>query len=188
MTPTTTGYPTRMDQFDSDYCQIVAKAIDEDQVGVPDRILDNLRNLEPIVQEFAVNQLVHSLQTATRAERAGESLDVVVGALCHDMAKTLSNANHDAVAGEMVRPYLSADAAWMVAHHQDFQGRHYYHVLGLDPEAREEYRDHPAYELTARFADDYDQVAFDPMYDTLPLEHFEPMVRDVFSRTPSTGL
>ena len=184
----TTNYPTRMDEFGSDYCRIVASAIDEDQLLVPGRILANLRNLESIVQEFAVDQLVHSLQTATRAERAGESVDVVVGALCHDMAKTLGNANHDAVAGEMVRPYLNDDAAWMVAHHQDFQGRHYYHVLGLDPEAREQYRGHPAFDLTARFADDYDQLSFDPSYDSLPLEHFEPMVREVFSRMPSTVL
>ena len=187
VTPTT-NYPTRMDEFDSDYCRIVASAIDEDQLLVPGRILANLRNLESIVQEFAVDQLVHSLQTATRAERAGESVDVVVGALCHDMAKTLGNANHDAVAGEMVRPYLNDDAAWMVAHHQDFQGRHYYHVLGLDPEAREQYRGHPAFDLTARFADDYDQLSFDPSYESLPLEHFVPMVREVFSRMPSTVL
>ena len=182
------SYPTRMDEFDPDYCRIVDSAINEDQLLLPDRILANIRNLESIVQEFAVDQLVHSLQTATRAERAGESVDVVVGALCHDMAKTLSNANHDAVAGEMVRPYLDDDTAWMVANHQDFQGRHYYHVIGLDPEAREQYRGHPAFDLTARFADDYDQLSFDPSYESLPLEHFVPMVREVFSRVPSTVL
>jgi len=25
-------------------------------------------------------------------------------------------------------------------------------------------------------------VAFDPDYDTLPLEHFEPLVREIFAR------
>ena len=184
----TSAYPTRMDEFGTAYCEILGKAIEEDAVLTPDRVLANLRRLEPIVQEFAVNQLVHALQTATRAERAGEDLDVVVGALCHDMAKTIINANHDAIAGEMVRPYLSEDVTWMVGHHQDFQGKHYYHVLGLDPAAREQFRGHPAFDLTVRFADDYDQIAFDPNYDTLPLEHFEPMVREVFSREPSTIL
>jgi predicted HD phosphohydrolase len=183
-----TGYPTRMDEFDTAYCEILGKAIEEDARLTADRVLANLRALEPIVQEFAVDQLVHALQTATRAERAGEELDVVVGALCHDMAKTIINANHDKIAGEMVRPYLSEEVTWMVAHHQDFQGRHYYDVLGLDPDAREQYRGHRSFDLTARFADDYDQVSFDPDYDTLPLEHFEPMVREVFGRQPSTIL
>ena len=183
-----TEYPTRMDEFSTEYCEILARAIDEDELRTPDRVLANIRALEAIDQEFAVNQLVHSLQTATRAERAGEEVDVIVGALCHDMAKTILQANHDAIAGEMVRPYLSEEVTWMVGHHQDFQGKHYYHVLGLDPDAREQYRGHPAFELTARFADDYDQISFDPDYDTLPLEHFEPMVREVFSREPSTVL
>ena len=31
--------------------------------------------------------------------------------------------------------------------------------------------------LAERFADEWDQKAFDPAYDTLPLEHFEPLVR-----------
>ena len=34
------------------------------------------------------------------------------------------------------------------------------------------------------FCERYDQTSFDPDYPTLPLEHFEPMVREVFSRTP----
>ena len=67
----------------------------------------------------------------------------------------------------------------MIRVHQDFQGRHYYAHFGGDPDARETHRD----ELTAdewvlaeRFADEWDQKAFDPAYDTLPLEHFEPLV------------
>jgi hypothetical protein len=34
---------------------------------------------------------------------------------------------------------------------------------------------------TAEFCEKYDQRAFDPDYDTLPLEHFEPVVRAVFA-------
>ena len=34
--------------------------------------------------------------------------------------------------------------------------------------------------LAAQFADEWDQIAFDPDYDTLPLEHFEPKVRELF--------
>ena len=65
--------------------------------------------------------------------------------------------------------------------HQDFQGRHYYAYFDKDPNAREQYRGHPAFELAEQFADEWDQAAFDPAYPTLPLEHFEPLVRATFS-------
>jgi predicted HD phosphohydrolase len=72
----------------------------------------------------------------------------------------------------------------MILVHQDFQGAHYYHHFGGDPNARETHRDSltdDEFELAARFADDWDQTSFDPDYDTLPLEHFEPAVREVFA-------
>jgi predicted HD phosphohydrolase len=69
--------------------------------------------------------------------------------------------------------------------HQDFQGRHYYHHFGGDPSARDQYKGHPAYELAERFADEWDQAAFDPDYDTLPLEHFEPRLRELFANPKS---
>ena len=64
---------------------------------------------------------------------------------------------------------------------------HYYARMGLDPMMRRKHKDHPAYELAAQFADEWDQTAFDPDYDTLPLEHFEPMVREVFGRSPAVA-
>jgi hypothetical protein len=36
--------------------------------------------------------------------------------------------------------------------------------------------------LAAKFADEWDQKAFDPGYDTLPLEHFESRVRAIFAK------
>jgi TetR/AcrR family transcriptional repressor for divergent bdcA len=56
-----------------------------------------------------------------------------------------------------------------------------------DPDAREKHRDEltpEQFALAEQFADDWDQKAFDPDYDTLPLEHFEAKVRAVFA-TPS---
>jgi hypothetical protein len=71
----------------------------------------------------------------------------------------------------------------MIRAHQDFQGRHYYAHFGGDPNAREQYRGEPWFALAEQFADDWDQIAFDPEYDTLPLEHFEPLVRKLFSQS-----
>jgi hypothetical protein len=71
----------------------------------------------------------------------------------------------------------------MIRVHQDFQGRHYYAHFGGDPDAREKHRetlDPETFTLAEQFADEWDQQAFDPAYDTLPLEHFEPLVRKVF--------
>jgi predicted HD phosphohydrolase len=169
-----------MDESTTDqWQQIVVETIDYEQ-GMPDRVLEMLRALEDITVGFAVNQLVHSLQTATRAEEAGASTEVVVASLCHDIGKTISVMNHPRVAAEILRQYVSDDTYHMILAHQDFQGRHYYEVIGQDPNAREKYIGEPWFALAEQFADDWDQTSFDPGYPTKPLSHFEPMVREVF--------
>jgi hypothetical protein len=73
----------------------------------------------------------------------------------------------------------------MIRVHQDFQGRHYYAHFGGDPDAREKHRDELSadeFALAEQFADQWDQIAFDPEYDTLPLEHFEPLVRRITAK------
>ena len=45
-------------------------------------------------------------------------------------------------------------------------------------------RDHPWYQDAVDFCHRWDQCAFDPDYESLPLEFFEPMVRRVFGREP----
>lgn len=176
-----------MSEFSAEYMTYVESHLDEDLTHVADRILALLRSMESLTQGFAISQLQHCLQTATRAERGGADLDMIVASLCHDIGKTISNANHPAIAAEMIRPWVSPDAYWVVKVHQDFQGLHYYARMGLDPMMRRKHEGHPAYDLAAQFADDWDQTAFDANYDTLPLEHFEPMVREVFGRPPRRG-
>jgi predicted HD phosphohydrolase len=172
-----------MDEFDDDYIVCVKAAIAADSMA--DRVLDNLRLLEGIVHGFAVDQLVHACQTATRAERAGADTDLIVGALCHDIAKVMTPYNHAAVAAEVLRPFVRPEVTWVVAVHQDFQGKHYYRHLGKDPDARNAYLGDPSFDLAAKFADEWDQTSFDPAYPTEPLEHFEPLVREVFGRPPT---
>jgi predicted HD phosphohydrolase len=172
---------TRMDESTrEDWDRIAHESVDAWSL-VPDRILELLLSLSSITSGFAVDQLTHGLQTATRAERAGADGDVVVAALCHDIGKAISEPNHPAVAAALLEPYVREEVAWMIEVHQDFQGRHYYAHLGKDPDARDQHRAHPAYELAERFADEWDQAAFDPDYDTLPLAHFEPLVRRTFA-------
>ncbi|MDZ7733242.1 MAG: enolase C-terminal domain-like protein [Acidimicrobiia bacterium] len=132
-----------MAEFSSDYMTYIEGHLDEDLEQVPERILGLLRSMEDLVQGFAVDQLEHSLQTATRAERGGADLDMIVASLCHDIGKTISNANHPAMAAEMIRPWVSDEAYWVVKYHQDFQGRHYYGRIGLDPEMRSKHEGIP---------------------------------------------
>ncbi|HYI39125.1 MAG TPA: HD domain-containing protein, partial [Allosphingosinicella sp.] len=56
---------------------------------LPDRVLAHLRLLDGDYGGFPVDRLQHSLQTATRAHRAGEDEDYVVMALLHDIGDTL---------------------------------------------------------------------------------------------------
>jgi predicted HD phosphohydrolase len=111
---------------------------------------------------------------------------VVFASLCHDVGKVVSVFNHPAIAAEMIRPYVRDEVYHMIRTHQDFQGRHYYAHFGGDPDAREQYRDEPWFDLTARFADEWDQIAFDPEAETYPLEHFEPLVRRVTTKPAYT--
>ena len=176
-----------MSTFSSDYMSHVEAHLEHDYTLTADRILDVLRSTDHLTQGFQVTQLVHGLQTATMAEAAGADLDMVVGSLCHDMGKMISNANHPAIAAEMIRPWVSDEAYWVVKVHQDFEGKHYYARMGMDPMMRLKHQGHQYYESAERFADEWDQRAFDPDYPTLPLEHFEPMVREVFGRPPRRG-
>jgi predicted HD phosphohydrolase len=179
---TTASSFTRMDQGTAEQWMTIGAETAANQGRVADRVLAMLRSLGEIVDGFAVDQLTHCLQTATRAERAGADDQLVIASLCHDIGKAVSVPNHGAIAAEILKPYVRPDVYWMILTHQDFQGRHYYHYLGMDPQAREQYRDNPAFSLGERFADEWDQVAFDPGYDTLPLEHFEPRLRALFAK------
>ena len=177
----TTGTFTRMDESTAEQWGVIVEETFAHQDRVAESVLGLLRNLAGITDGFAVDQLTHSLQTATLAERAGADDELVVAALCHDIGKAVSVANHPRISAEILRPYVSDDVHWMIQVHQDFQGRHYYAHFGGDPNARDQYQGHEAYALAERFADDWDQQAFDPDYDTLPLEHFEERVRTVFA-------
>ncbi|MDQ1477222.1 MAG: hypothetical protein QOE62_2451 [Actinomycetota bacterium] len=168
---------TRMDESTAEQWAVIGKETFEHQDRVAESVLAMLRSLASITDGFAVDQLTHSLQTATRAERAGADEEVVFASLLHDIGKAVSVPNHPEIAAAIIKPYVGADTYNMIRAHQDFQGRHYYHHFGGDPDARAKYEGEPWFDLAARFADDWDQVAFDPDYDTLPLEHFEPLVR-----------
>jgi len=168
-----------MDESTAEQWAVIGKETTEHQPRVAERMIAMLRSLAEITDGFAVDQLTHCLQTATHAERAGADREVVFSSLMHDVGKAVSVANHPEISASIIKPYVREDVYHMIRVHQDFQGKHYYQHFGADPDAREKYRGEPWFDLAAQFADDWDQVAFDPDYDTLPLEHFEPLVREL---------
>lgn len=149
---------------------------------VADRVLGHLALLRNDTHGFAVDRLEHALQTATRAHRAGFDEEYVTCALLHDIGAAMSPFDHATFAAAILRPYVSEANHWMVQHHDLFQGYHYLHLVGGNRNARNRFRGHPHFRQTVEFCDRFDQAAFDPAYDSMPLQAFEPMVRRVMSR------
>jgi predicted HD phosphohydrolase len=170
-----------MDESTAEQWAVIGAATMENQPRVAEQVLAMLRQLEGITDGFSTNQLVHACQTATLAEKAGADQEMIVAALCHDVGKLISVMNHPGIAAEILKPYVRREIYDAIRVHQDFQGKHYYAHFGADPNAREQYDGEPFFDLAALFADEWDQVAFDPEAETYPLEHFEPMVREVFA-------
>ena len=150
--------------------------------GTAERVLAGLRALENSMGGYRVSRLGHSLQSAARAERDSADIDWIVCALLHDIGDALAPHNHSQLAAAIVEPFVREECSWVVRHHGAFQMIYYGHHIGLDPEARARYRDNTNYGACVEFCERWDQASFDPDYDTPPLEHFEPMVREVFAR------
>jgi predicted HD phosphohydrolase len=154
--------------------------------GVATRVLDHLKSLAGDCGGFPVDRLEHSLQSASLAHRDGMDEEYVVCALMHDIGDILCSASHADLGATIMKPYVSEANYWMMAHHGIFQGYYFFHYLGLDRDMREQFRGHPHFERTAMFCARHDQNAFDPAYDTMPLEAYVPMVERVMARPKNT--
>ncbi len=162
-----------LDKHEKDYANKIA-----------DRILNFLSSLTETLEGYKISRLEHSLQTATRAYKAGENEEMVVAALLHDIGDELAPMNHSEYAASILKPYVSKKTHWIIEKHGEFQAYYYAHHLGGDRNKRDKYKDHPYYKACVEFCEKYDQSSFDPNYKSLPLKEFEPMLRRVFSRKP----
>ncbi|MEI9990463.1 MAG: HD domain-containing protein [Rhizomicrobium sp.] len=178
-------FKAMVDGTRDDWMKIVAATADFNR-GVADRVLAHLKMLAGDCGGFPVDRLEHSLQSATLAHRDGMDEEYVVCALVHDIGDILCSASHADLGATIMKPYVSEANFWMMAHHGIFQGYYFFHYLGLDRDMRDQFRGHPHFEYTARFCARHDQNAFDPAYDAMPLEAFEPMVQRVMARPRNT--
>ena len=149
-----------------------------------DRILKFMSGLTETLEGYQVSRLEHSLQSATRAYKNGESDEIIVAALLHDIGDELAPMNHSQYAASVIKPYVSEKTYWIILHHGLFQTYYSAEHLGGDKNAREKFKDAEHYQATIDFCENYDQASFDPNYKSMTLKDFEPMVRNIFSRKP----
>ena len=149
-----------------------------------DRILKFMSGLTETLEGYQISRLEHSLQSATRAHRNGETEEMVVACLLHDIGDELAPMNHSQYAASIIRPYVSEKTYWIINHHGLFQTFYSAHHLGGDRNARDKFKDHRYYQATVDFCEKYDQSSFDPDYKSMTLKEFEPMVKRIFSRKP----
>ena len=149
-----------------------------------DRILKFLSSLTETLEGYQVSRLEHSLQSATRALHAGESEEMIVAALLHDIGDELAPMSHSEYAASILIPYVSEKTHLIVEKHGEFQAYYYAHHLGGNRNKRDKYKGHKYFDACVNFCEKYDQCSFDPNYESYPLEKFEPMVRNIFARKP----
>ncbi len=152
------------------------------RTGLVDNLLSILQCLRGPTLGYQIDRYDHSLQSATRALRNGESTDFVAAALLHDIGDAFAPENHSAAGAAVLQPYVDERTHWVIAHHGLFQGYYYFHHLGGDRDAREQYQNSPHYDACVDFCENYDQNCFDPKYPNLAAEDFRPLLDEVFSR------
>jgi predicted HD phosphohydrolase len=173
---------TRLDDSTREDWQIIGKEFMQFASGLPDRVLTHLNLLQGDFGGFPVDRHTHSRQTATRALRDGRDEEYVICALLHDIGDTLGSFNHPDIAAAILQPFVSEENHWMVKHHGIFQGHYFFHHVGMDRDMRDRFRGHPCYDRTEEFCRLYDNPAFDPDGDTLPITEFEPLLRRLLAQ------
>ena len=147
------------------------------------RIIEELKRQGDVSLEgYKITRLEHGLQSGTRALRDGADLDWIIGALLHDIGDGLAPQNHDRMSAEVVRPYVREEVSWVVEHHGIFQMIYYAHHYGWDKNARDRFKDNIYFKSCSDFCERWDQSCFDPNYNSEPLDTFEPIIKEVFSR------
>ena len=174
----------RMDEGTKENYAFLNALEDEFVVVLPDRLLAALNSLGGSLAGCKIKRLKHSLQSATRAEADGADIELIVGALIHELGDDLAPLNHSQLAGSIISPCVRAEVAWIIEHHGVFQMYYYGDAMGVDKNAHDTYRGHEWFDSCEQFCRDWDQLAFDPDYPTKPLAHFEPMLREIFTRPP----
>ena len=173
-----------MKNGNKDDYQLLEKYEKDFERKTADRIIKYLAAQTTTLEGYQITRLEHSLQAATRAYKNGESEEMVVATLIHDIGDDLAPMNHSQYAASILRPYVTERTYWIIQHHGLFQAYYSAEHLGGDKNARDKFKDHEYYQATINFCENYDQCSFDPNYQSMSLDDFSPMVKRIFSKTP----
>jgi predicted HD phosphohydrolase len=131
---------------------------------------------------YRINNFRHGLQSGTLAVQAGLGSEDVVVCLLHDIGFSICPENHGSFVAEMLKPVISEKNYWMLSNHAYFQ-------TANPPERQAEIaarllalEAHEYAQWAREFVAKYDNPAMDPNFETLPLEYFVPIVRQVLNK------
>ena len=82
--------------------------------GLPDRVLTALAGLSDGLAGYQIDRLQHSLQTATRAQADGASIDWIVAALVHDIGDDVAPVSPPQFHRGLAKPFVSAGIGWVI--------------------------------------------------------------------------
>jgi predicted HD phosphohydrolase len=198
---------TRMDRWTRQDAERVSAGWRKRPNHSYDQVMALLKLCDTFEEPGSVSQMVHCLQTATRAVRAKADGEWVVAALFHDVGKVYSGINHAAIIAEILRPHVSDEVYEVVRNHIVFEARFYGKYFEVrsrgsqsphcdypayacyEPEAYKRFAGRSWYPTAMQFTEEWDQLSFDPKYETFPIAYFAPVVKKVMSkRTFSLGL
>ncbi|MEM7197379.1 MAG: hypothetical protein AAF352_03320 [Pseudomonadota bacterium] len=179
----TVGFRAMRDGTRDDYALLLRYEEEMHKTLAPN-ILTLLEGLKGSFGGYQVSRYEHSLQSATRAVHDNADSDMIVTALLHDIGDVYAPANHAQLAAAILRPYVNDECYYVVLYHGLYQEYYYAHHYDRDPNGRDVMQEHRYHQSCIDFCEKYDQSAFDPDYDTMPLSYFIPMVREVFARSP----
>ena len=96
----------RMDEGTAEDYALLDKLEHQFVECLPDRAMAALQGLQNSLAGYQLDRLQHSLQSATRAEADGADIELIVGALIHDLKDDLAPLNHSQLAAAIIRPYV----------------------------------------------------------------------------------
>jgi predicted HD phosphohydrolase len=168
--------------------RVIARDQAEVAKHVGDHLIAHLDLLKGDFGGFPIDRYDHCLQTATRAHNDNRGAEYVVCALFHDIGDILAPYNHAEVIAEILQPFIEERNHFMLQKHGIFQGYYFWGKLGLDPNARDQFKDSPYYSYTVEFCEKYDSPSFDAGYSNLPIETFRPMVEEVLKKPKNASV
>ena len=100
------SYQHMADMTEEDTRLIIQDGVEEAK-ELPDRLLNAVLALKNFQGPLLVTRYEHSLQSATRAYRDGQSEEFIVAALVHDIGDHMAPYSHGEYVAAVLKPYVS---------------------------------------------------------------------------------